>query len=197
MRSRAPMEPLASTANSTSVPDRASRTFWRRSVGWSASQPSPRGWRCRSWAPRPKRVERNIMHAPPGESAGDIVARPTPQRAVALPKRALHCLARHSLERSYRKGLADTRLLVLWREPRRVLLSVLFLRPAAGLPGYQGRRGCRRRLIVMLGGDAVPDCLRAVARLRLAGQTVAAGRCGKTSRATRRTSSSTTCVRPS
>ena len=49
MRSRAPMEPLASTAKSTSVPERASRTFSRRSVGWSASQPSPRGGRCRRW----------------------------------------------------------------------------------------------------------------------------------------------------
>ena len=55
------------------------------------------------------------MGAPLGEPAGDIVARPAPQRVVALPERALlHCLARQALERSYRKGLADTRLLVLW-----------------------------------------------------------------------------------
>ena len=62
------------------------------------------------------------------------MARPTSQRAVALPERALlHCLTRHALERSYGIGLADTRLLVLWREPRCVLLSALFLRPTAGL----------------------------------------------------------------
>src|SRR5262249_41662623 len=95
------------------------------------------------------------MCAPVGESAGNIVARPTPQRAVALPERALlHCLARHTLERSYGIGLADTRLLVLRCEPCRVWLSGLFLRPAAGLclAVCTGRRGCRRRLVVMLRG---------------------------------------------
>src|SRR5215471_11766204 len=95
------------------------------------------------------------MSTPLGESAGDIVARPTPQRVVALPERALlHCLARHTLERSYCIGLADTRLLVLWRQPRCVWLSGLFLRPAAGLrlAVCRGCRGCRRRLVVMLGG---------------------------------------------
>src|SRR5678816_2604314 len=95
------------------------------------------------------------MGAPLGESAGNIVARPTPQCAVALPERALlHCLARHALERSYCIGLADTRLLVLWCEPRCVLPSALFLRPAAGLnlAVCRGRRGGRRRLVVTLGG---------------------------------------------
>src|SRR4030095_917425 len=94
------------------------------------------------------------MCTPLGESAGDIVARPTPQRAVALPERALlHCLARHALERSYCIGLADTRLLVFWREPRRVLLSALFLRTAVGLSLAISRRcgGGRGRLVVMLG----------------------------------------------
>src|SRR4029450_9472733 len=93
--------------------------------------------------------------APVGAAAGNIVARPTPQCAVALPERALlHCLARHALERSYCEGLADTRLLVLWREPRCVVLSVLFLRPTAGLhlTVCRGGRGGRRRLVVILGG---------------------------------------------
>src|SRR5690242_17749439 len=95
------------------------------------------------------------MRAPLGESAGNIVARLTPQRAVALPEwTLLHCLARHSLERSYCIGLADTRLLVLRSEPRCVLLSALFLRPAAGLGLAISRRcgGRRRRLVVTLGG---------------------------------------------
>ena len=141
MRSRAPMEPLASTAGAPACPTEASRTFWRRSMGWSASQPSPRGWRCRSLGAAARSVasERNIMGAPLGNRLRHG-SPSSPQRAVALPKRALlHCLARHSLERSYRKGLADTRLLVLWREPRRVLLSVLFLRPAAGLAWLSAR----------------------------------------------------------
>src|SRR5215813_6590242 len=95
------------------------------------------------------------MRAPLGESASDIVTGPTPQRAVALPERALlHCLARRALERSYCIGLTDTRLLVLGCEPRCMLLSVLFLRPAAGLSLAVGRghRGCGRRLVVRLRG---------------------------------------------
>src|SRR4029453_755602 len=95
------------------------------------------------------------MGASLGESAGDIVACPAPQRAVALSERALlHCLARHALKRSYGIGLADTRLFVLWREPRCVLLSVLFLRPTAwlNLAVCRGRRRGRRRLVVPLGG---------------------------------------------
>src|SRR5438874_1516657 len=106
-------------------------------------------------APARAHISQALLGAFLGEPAGDIVARPAPQRVVALPERALlHCLARHALERSYRKGLADTRLLVLWREPCRVWLSGLFLRPAAGLrlAVCRGRRGRRRRLIVVLGG---------------------------------------------
>src|SRR5437867_1178677 len=94
------------------------------------------------------------MGAPLGQSAGDIMTRPTPWRAVAFPERTLlHCLARHTFERSYCIGLADTRLLVLWRQPRRVLLSTLVLWPAAGrrLAVRRGRRGCRRWLVVMRG----------------------------------------------
>src|SRR5215470_16374507 len=94
------------------------------------------------------------MRAPLRESASDIMPGPTPQRAVALPERALlHGLARHALERSYGIGLADTRLLVLWREPCRVLFSGLFLRSAAGLrlAVCRERRGGRRRLVVTLG----------------------------------------------
>src|SRR5438105_13339199 len=95
------------------------------------------------------------MGTPLGEPAGDIVARPVPRRVVAPPERALlHYLARHALERPYHKGLTDIRLLVFWREPCRVWLSGLFLRPAAGLllAVCRGRRGRRRRLIVVLGG---------------------------------------------
>src|SRR5712691_2253383 len=95
------------------------------------------------------------MGASLGESAGDIVTCLTPQRVVALPERALlHCLARHTLERPYRKGLANTRLLVFWSEPCRVWLSVLFLWPAVGLclAICRGRGGRRGRLVVILGG---------------------------------------------
>src|SRR5262245_22261643 len=96
------------------------------------------------------------MRAPLGELAGDIMTGPTAQRAVALPERALlHGLARCALERSHGIGLLDTRLLVLWRKPCRVLLSGLFLRSTAGLnlAVCRGRRGGgRRRLVVMLGG---------------------------------------------
>src|SRR5215471_14957149 len=95
------------------------------------------------------------MRAPLGESASNIMPGPTPQRAVALSERALlHCLARHTLKRSYCIGLTNTRLLVLGCEPRCMWLSVLFLRPAAGLSLAVGRghRGCGRRLVVMLGG---------------------------------------------
>src|SRR5438093_8706070 len=94
------------------------------------------------------------MGTPLGKPAGDIVARPAPQRVVAPPERALlHCLACHTFERSYCIGLTDTRLLVFWREPCRVWVSGLFLRPAAGLllAVCRGRRGRRRRLVVILG----------------------------------------------
>src|SRR5438552_17244534 len=95
------------------------------------------------------------MGTPLGEPAGDIVARPAPQRVVAPPERALlHCLARHTLEWSYCIGLADTRLLVFCREPCRVWLSGVFLRPAGGLHlgVWRGRRGRRRRVIGVPGG---------------------------------------------
>src|SRR5712692_1001274 len=95
------------------------------------------------------------MGASRGESTGDIVARPTPQGAVALSQRVLlHRLSRRALERSYCKGLTDTGLLVLWREPRRVLLLALCLIPVGG-PLMAVRRGCRGRrcrLVAILGG---------------------------------------------
>ena len=82
------------------------------------------------------------MRTPLGEAAGDIVARRPSQRVIALPQRALlHCLARRGLQGAYGKGLADTCLSVFRGKSRRLLLSALFLRPAAGLR-LAVSRGC-------------------------------------------------------